>query len=293
MGKIFTHLLSTFVASVIVKQNSNKVMEEKVRIARKALLEGVKPMTFRCEVGYYGGGACGEDYCTESEFEISRDELMYVLNSRIGFNEVFEDVPMMIFDVDSELSDLAYDCSWPEGDPIIAVLDSVPIELQDLVDRINNVDPDDEEEYEDLRSELENLSDGSYTFRINVTDASFSYMFAEEEEYEVRLTAAEARGMVYAQVVEDELFSGLKCNCISESDIEEKLEKLNVAAEFDNLSYSGSSNELDAYVDAWKELISLILRGDISEEQLPEWLAYFDDFRENGDCGIEDWHSAQ
>ena len=108
----------------------------------------------------------------------------------------------------------------------------------------------------------------------------------------MRLTAAEARGMVYAQVVEDELFSGLKCNCISESDIEEKLEKLNVAAEFDNLSYSGSSNELDAYVDAWKELISLILRGDISEEQLPEWLAYFDDFKENGDCGIEDWHSA-
>ena len=65
-----------------------------------------------------------------------------------------------------------------------------------------------------------------------------------------------------------------------------------MAAEFDNLSYSGSSNELDAYVDAWKELISLILRGDILEEQLPEWLAYFDDFKDNGDCGIEDWHSA-
>lgn len=265
-------------------------MEEKVRIARKALLEGVKPMTFRCVVRCCGEGVCDGVYCTDSELEIARDEMMYVLNSRIGHNEVFEDVAMMPFEVDQVLSDLAYECSWPNGDPYVTVADPVPNELQDLLYRIEDADPDDEEEYEELRSELQNLSDDLYTFRISVTDATGDYLFAEEEDYAVRLTAAEARGLIYGQVEDDELFRGMKCVCIGEEDIEAKLAALNVIENFDNLDYSGDSEELDAYVKAWEDLIVKILHGEIAEGKLPEWLQYFDDFEDNCDSTIEEWH---
>ena len=96
--------------------------------------------------------------------------------------------------------------------------------------------------------------------------------------------------MIYGQVEDDELFSGMKCNCIGEEDIEEKLAALNVIENFDNLDYSGDSEELDAYVKAWEVLIFKILHGDIAEDELPEWLQYFDDFEDNCDSTIEEWH---
>ena len=89
---------------------------------------------------------------------------------------------------------------------------------------------------------------------------------------------------------DDELFSGMKCNCIGEEDIEEKLAALNVIENFDNLDYSGDSEELDAYVKTWEVLIFRILHGEIAEDELPERLPYFDDFEDNCDSTIEEWH---
>ncbi|MGN0230049.1 MAG: hypothetical protein ACI4BH_09600 [Muribaculaceae bacterium] len=266
-------------------------MEERVRIARKALLEGVQPMTFKCEVRSCGGGACDDGYCDERGLTISRDEMMYVLNKRIGHNEVFENVAMMPFEVDDVLSDMAYEASWPNGGASIYLCDSIPDELTELTKRAECADPDDEEEYEELRSELMALEDGLYTFHFDVLDGSHDYCFAENEEYAVRLTAAQARGLIYGQVADAELFSGMKCVSLSEEDIEDKLYDLNVVENFDDISYSGSSDELDSYVAAWRTLIFNILQGKIVEDQLPEWLPYFSDFSENCDTEIEKWHS--
>lgn len=60
--------------------------------------------------------------------------------------------------------------------------------------------------------------------------------------------------------------------------------------EFENWSCGGECESLEGYIQAWSDLLSLIYEGEIAEDELEEWLEYFDD-EENFGMEIEEWHN--
>lgn len=262
-----------------------------VELARKALMMGVKAESFGCNVGCYEGGKCGNDFATYEEIEISKDQLMYLLNQSIGHDEVFEGIAMLPFDLDEELDSLAYEASWPNGGARVVVRDAIPEELKELADRLDEFDEDDMEELNDVREQLNDVSGGSYTFMGDVVDGSFDYYFAEDAEFSVNLEASEALGLLYGYSGNLKAFRGICRNKLDEDYVSEKINASGEADNYDCYSYSGTCDEYERYAEAWGTLIGKILNGDISEEDLPGWVEFFDDKNHIRDCeDIETWH---
>lgn len=261
-----------------------------VELARKALLMGVKDETFNCEAGSYSSGTCGDGYVTESTIEITKDQLMYLLYNAVQHKEVFHDIAMLPFDMSDELENLGYECSWPDGGAHCIVTDAIPEELKDLAEQLDEFDEDNEEELSDVREQLNNVSSGIYTFRGDVM-ANSGYMFEEDTELEVRLTADEALGLLYGYSENLEAFRGICRRKLDENFVMDKLDDSGEADQHDHFDYSGSCDEFDIYAKAWDTLICKILDGKITEDELPGWVDYFSDLenlRDEND--IESWY---
>lgn len=261
---------------------------DKIALAKKAL-ESVHGMSFNCTVGCYEGGACGGGYTDYYDLDLSREQVLYLIHCP-QWDKVFAGLEMESAEVESTLTKMAYELSWPDGGPMAYVKGIVPEELKDLSERLGNLDVDDVAAVEEIRSQLKAIQDGEYTFCFDIYGGRYDYCFAENVKESLKLTGDEARALLYYEHDIAKVFNCICSEGLGEDFINKKAEEADFADGYDYFSYSYNCDELDNVIDAWQTIITKILSGDIDESSLGRWLKYFDD-NENFESSIDIWES--
>ena len=261
---------------------------DKIALAKKAL-ESVHGMSFNCTVGCYEGGACGGGYTDYYDLDLSREQVLYLIHCP-QWDKVFAGLEMEPAEVESTLTKMAYELSWPDGGPRAYVKGIVPEELKDLSERLGNLDVDDVAAVEEIRSQLTAIQDGEYTFCFDIYGGRYDYCFAENVKESLKLTGDEARALLYYEHDIAKVFNCICSEGLGEDFINKKAEEADFADGYDYFSYSYNCDELDNVIDAWQTIITKILSGDIDESSLGRWLKYFDD-NENFESSIDIWES--
>ncbi len=262
-----------------------------IELAKKAL-ESVDDMSFNCYLYASTGGTCSSGWDDNRELYLSASELLYLISR--GFSkqkELFENLDMTEVDVEEKINELAHEGAFPEGGAYASVNGVVPDELEDLGEMLENYDEDAADE---IRQRLEDITDGEFTFYFTIKD-SFDYVFEEDAEEPISLTAGQVRGLLNGEYGNDELFQDLDCEEADEDLINDKAEELGFAEEYNTFSVGGDCEELDTYLESWETLIEKILAGEVDEDSLDNWLKYFDDsdnYSEGSD-DIESWYDDQ
>lgn len=266
-----------------------------LELARKVLSE-MEGQTFVHEVSSYEGGACGDGWCDTVENTYSAKVLRGMIKEQIDNDELFKGLEIEAFEgVPAEDEESVEDMAWPGGGPEATVKDVIPDELSDLSNDLESLDVNNEDEVSEMRKRLMEVKGGSYTFYFDVTDGEGDYYFAENESVVIELTSDEALGLLRGEHDIAEVFDGICDNQFDESLINDKAVKIGVADGYDNHTYSSDYDEeeenelLDSCVDAWVTVIQKILDGEITEDDVDDWLWYFDD-TDNFEEDIESWH---
>lgn len=258
----------------------------KIELARKAL-EKITDESFPCTVGCTEGGKCGAGYTDDYQtLDLSREQILSLISCP-NEDEVLKDIVIDPVDVDSMLTEMAYESSWPDGGPAAYVQDVVPVEFDELEAAINDLEADDAEGLEEIRKKLAEITDGDYNILFDIK-GDYDYYFAENEEFEFHLTGDEVRGLLNYACDRPEVFEGICDAELDEDFLNEKAQQEGIADGCDYFSYGGSSDKLDNYINSWDTLLDMIFSGEVNEENLDEWLEYFDD-DDNWELEIEDW----
>lgn len=263
---------------------------EKIELAKKAL-ESVQGMSFNCMVGCYEGGKCGDSYTDYQELDLSREEVLYLIN-KPQFEEVFAGLKMEPVDVEATLTEMAYESSWPDGGAHASVNEIIPEELKELNEKLNNLDVKDAVALEDVRSQLKGIKDGEYTFRFDVYDGNQAYCFGDDVQETINISGNEARALLKHEHDIPAVFDEICSEELDEDFINEKAEEAGIAERYDYLTYSYNCDELDNFIDSWNILITKIMSGEIVEDELDTWLEYFND-SDNFEDTIDDWKTWQ
>ena len=262
---------------------------DKIELARKALLDTIgEEVSFPCALSGSEGGACGDGFSTGGDLCLNQKELLFLISDG---SAVFSNLKTKKVDVEARLNQMAKEACWPDSDGTPSVYlsegDTVPDELKELAQEIENHDEDDADEVADLRSRVAALQDGDYTFHVTIEESE--YYFEDDEPETLHLTGDEVRGFLKnALHGADDIFDGICDNELDEDDFSDLAEEAGIGSEYidDNWSYSGESCALDGYIEAWKMLIGKILSGEVDETNIDKWLAFFDDPSE-WEYGIE------
>lgn len=257
-----------------------------IDFAKKAL-ENIQDESFRLEVSASTGGKCSDGWGDTLELYLDRNQLLYLLHDKCGVDELFEGESLEEVDVDSIISDMTMEAAWPDGGPSARVNDVIPEELKDLSNELEALDTDNEDAVKSIREKLLQIKDGKYTFYFTI-EAS-GYYFTEDAEEKIELTSKEALGLLYGQHDVDSVFNGIYNESYDEDLINDKADELGFASDYDSFSYGGECEELEAYLNAWEYILDCIHDGEITEDNLDEWLEYFDD-SDNYEMEISEWH---
>ena len=251
-----------------------------IELARKAL-KSIKGTCFPCWI--YGG-----DWDNYEDLDLSAEEILYLIKMRNGNESVFEGFTVEETDVDTLITAKAKEGAWPDGGPQAEVNSIIPEELTELSDDLSELDMEDESAVEAMRERLRSVADGDYTFSFTIMDGGCSYYFAENAEEGIHLTREEALGLLKSEHDRIDAIQGGGCKVLDEDFINEKAEKMGFADEYDRLNYGGRCDSIEQFVSAWDVLLDLILEGEVTEENLDKWLAYFDD-SDNYETDIKEW----
>lgn len=257
-----------------------------IQLAKKAL-ENIQNECFRLGVSASTGAKCDDGWCDSLDLDLSKEQLLYLINERNGHNELFEGLSLEEVDVDSIITDMTMEAAWPDGGPAATVNDVIPNELSELSDELEALDETDKDAVKSIREKLHQITGGKYTFYFTV-EAS-GYYFTEDAEESIELSAKEALGLLYGQHDLKEAFDGICEESYYEDIINDKADKLGFANDYDSFSYGGESEELEAYLNAWDYILDSIMSNEITEEDLGSWLEYFDD-TDNYENDIVEWH---
>lgn len=261
-----------------------------LELAKKAI-ENIGRHSFHCRIYATEGGKCSNGWGDYDEFDLSPEQIRYLIKEQIDKDELFEGIQTEEVDVDEIIVAKALECAWPDGGPRASVNDIIPDELtslsedlESLVKGESNTDTTD-----DVRKKLRAIKDGNYTFHFTIADGDDFFHFDEDAEEKITLTAKEAIGLLYGQYNLEDIFEGFCEDALDEDFINDKAEKMDFASEYDQFIYGGESDEFEGFLDAWAYIIDKILSGDITEDTLNSWLEYFDD-PDNFDSSISDWY---
>lgn len=259
----------------------------RVALARKAL-DKVGADFFQFDVWASEGGHCGGGCNIDTEIFMDDGDIRYLIKAAVREDEVFEGLEVAQSDPDEKVSSEAYECAWPDGGPVARFHSCLPDELSDLADKIFCVNVYDDAALDAVRKAVSQIADGTYTFTCDVVDGPGDYYFTEGADVKFQLTADEARGLLWGATDVDRVFDGI-CKRRLETDfLDEKADKENIAEGYDCFSYGGSSEDLEAYVQGWADLVDMIMDGSIYENELEDILEFFrgDAYR---DQQLEDW----
>lgn len=256
------------------------------QLAKKAL-DKVQDCYFDLVASASTGSRCGDSYDVALDLELSREQLLYLIRMQSGHKEVFEGLKLEKIDLDAVAYDMGMEAMWPDGGPCATVNDVIPKELCELSEQLECLDITDTESVKAIREKLLQVSDGEYTFCFTV-EAS-DYLFAEDAEESIELSAKEALGLLYGEHNIKEVFRGICRKSYGEDLINSKAEKKGFADDYDTFCYNWSYEELEAYLDAWNYILNAIMSDEITEENMTSWLEYFDD-AENYEYRIAEWY---
>ena len=260
-----------------------------IELAKKSL-DYIHDESFWLHVSATTGGKCDDGWMDTLSLDLSREELLYLINMHNGHNELFEGLTLEEIDVDSIITDIAMKAAWPDGGPSACVNDVVPNELSELSEELESLDSTDDDAVRAIREKLKQISDGKYTFSFTV-DAS-GYSFTEDAEECIELSAQEALGILYGKHKIDKVFNGICDESYDEYFINAKARKLGIAEDYDNFIYGAECEPLETYLNAWGYILDAIMSGDITEEDIDSWLKYFDD-ENNYDKQITVWREYE
>ena len=253
-------------------------------LARKAI-DTIGNQSFSVSVYASEGGACGGGWDGDNDLSLSRAEILHLFNRP----DIIDASETKAIDVESEIVDIAVESAHPEGDPFYTFNNILPEELYDLEALINETDPDDEDQMEALREEINSLGEQEYTFYADYGTADD--LMYEGDEVQLTLTPEQAIGILKKEVENPDL--------LDEFDSEEMDEDIlaDMANECEILespySYGGESETLENYLEAWRKLLDLILDGRVTEETLPSWLLFFENREYYDSRDIEKWHEDE
>lgn len=236
---------------------------------KKILKENIHDTSFTCSIYAAEGGHCGDSWNVDTDIEFSKEQLTSLLKERISDEDLFTDLKTEDFDVDEYIEAFAKEMAHPDGG-LRATLESIiPEELTDLYEQLQIIDMKDEDEVADVKSQLKGIKDDDYTFKVSIG-----------EEYEVDTTEETVhltKGKILATLKDNtehpELFEGLKLDKrpLYDEDITDRID----VSLYDVYSYGGNCDGLNNYLDSWETVINMIQSGDITKDNINEWLQYF------------------
>ena len=240
----------------------------------KALLSKVDDTSFKYNI-YSSDGFDG--WNTDEYIDFSAGQLLYLIKSEVGNDELFTGFKLEEVDLDSMLSEVSMELSWPDGYPSPHANSVIPAELETLAAKLEKLENHESVDVDDIRTRLEEIQSGEYTFDFSVrTDDD--YYFSESNEKKVELERREVLGLLLSQFDIRNLIEE-RVEVLDEDFINEKVSDDNMAEECDPLYYGGSSEDMDAYLQVWSEMIKRIMSGEISEVNA----MYFTEYLEEGD----------
>lgn len=258
-----------------------------IELAQK-VLSNIEEESFDCFIYASQGGKCCDGWGDTIPFDLTAPQLRYLIANRSNDSRLMDSLEVEEISIEEKIIDLAIAGAWPDGGPMPSVENVIPKELEELNSKLEDLDEDDLESILEMREELEQVEDGSYTFTFSIVDGSKCYTFAEEVELEIELTKQEALGLLYGENPIDTVFEGICDTPLDDDLVNAKADAMNIADDYDNFSYGGNCETLEAYLDAWDYIISHILIGEITEEKVESWLEYFKD-SSNYEIEIDDW----
>ncbi len=219
------------------------------------------------------------------------------LKDLIDVEQLFKGVKTKPFDVEDTLNEIAYEAAWPEGDPSGDLKDYVPNELGDLASEIESLDESDsdyEERVASVRMKLQDIQSGNYTVYADISYNGGDYMFAEDEEVTIHLSAEKARGILYNycdndNISKDSLFDGIDYEDTNEDDVQDLVDKEDFSGYAEGAT--GTCEAFDRYKEAWCQFIYAICNGDVNEDNFDDCITFFEetDFEDEDESDFENW----
>ncbi len=259
----------------------------------KKALKTVDDNTFDCYVYASEGGRCGSAWDDNSELELSANELLYLISQRLDVNpEVFDGLNLTEVDVQAKIIELAYEGAFPEGGPYATVNSVIPEELGELGEMLEGFDDSDEEAANEIRGRLETIGEDDYTFTFDIKDAITCETMKEGVNESIHLSSPEVLGLLHSEYGHDKLFEDIDYEDADEDLINGKAAQRGFAEDYNPFSCDGMCEALEVYLDSWDTIIDKIKGGEVTEDNLDNWLEYFDDSH-NFEEDIESWMDEQ
>lgn len=221
------------------------------------LLSKVQDTDFEFRI-YSSDGFDGWD--TEENVTITAPQLRYLIKEKFLDPQLYEGLEVEEFDLASLLYDISKELSWPDGPPSAKVLSVIPYELSDLEERFDDMDLSDESNVSEIKSWLDGIETGLYTFVFAVESECYSFTSDAEKQFE--LTRDQVLGIIKGKyglpgIIDDSI------GIIDDDDLNGFADDEDLADDYDNLSYGGESEALDGYLAAWETFVDSILNGDV------------------------------
>lgn len=280
--------------------------------AKSLAKKAIKSITGRCftvSASTSSGAVCdgGWDSSDAGYLDLNKAEMLghiklaleseSSINSLIDVEELFKGLKTKSIDIEEALNEIAYEAAYPEGGPRGTVTEYVPRELESLVDDIMDLDQDDED-YEasaaSVREKLKAVKSGTYTIRADVSDADGLYMYAEDSELSIKLSAQKARGLLYdycdnESISIDSLFEGIDYKYTDEDDIQGIVDDMDFSEYADGAT--GECEALQNFTKSWCQFIYAILTQKVTDDIFDDCLCFFDeaDFEDETEGDFDNW----
>lgn len=279
-----------------------------MNLAKKAL-KYVNGCSFRVSAFSSSGATCDCDW-DDSEagyLELDKAEVLEqvketleiddTLKGMIDIEELFQGIETKYCDIEESLSEIAFEAAWPDGGPIACLQNFVPNELESLADEINDLDKFDDdyaEKVDAIREQLQAIQTGNYTLCADISAYDGDYVFAEDEQITIQLSAEKAWGILYNycdndSISKDSLFDGIDYEETNENDVQAIVNEQDFKDYADTVS--GICDELDNYTNAWCQFIYAICNGDVNEDNFDDCITFFDEayFNDEDESDFENW----
>lgn len=142
-----------------------------------------------------------------------------------------------------------------------------------------------------VRKALSLIKGRSFLYSFYATDGSRGGCGGDNIDDPVKFTKGEVLHILSQELRMPEIFEGIK---VKKFNLYKRIKNLALeyAGDYDDeeeLDFGGTSDELEAYIETWKEVIPYILNGELGENRIKEFVDAMNEFEENYGVDIYDF----